>query len=174
MTKVEGLTFHNLYVEELNAVLAAEKLLVKIIPQFILFSSSKELREQLDLYLSHVQRHVEQMYQAFHHLNEYASNRPEKTILGFEEDMVYLVHMGGISPVKDALLIALLQRLIHYKIAIYGTARTYARHLIDNETMDMLQTALIEEHKYDRNFTQMAEGGVFTTGINDEALHSNP
>ena len=49
------------------------------------------------------------------------------------------------SEVKDAGLIFAAQRVEHYEIAGYGTARAYAELLGDKEGAKLLQTTLQEE-----------------------------
>lgn len=76
---------------------------------------------------------------------------------------------GGASTVKDAALIAAAQRIEHYEMAGYGAVRTYADILEYDEISDMLQETLDEEGEADETLTDLAEGDLFTAGINEEA-----
>ena len=73
---------------------------------------------------------------------------------------------GGTAPsdVKDAALISAAQRVEHYEIAGYGTARTYARLLGDWESERLLQQTLDEEGATDHRLSDLA-----TSGINQHA-----
>jgi len=80
--------------------------------------------------------------------------------------------------VKDASIIIACQKIEHYEIASYGSARTLARHLSDaavddridfDEIADILQQTLDEESAADEQLTDIAEGGFFSSGINEEA-----
>jgi ferritin-like metal-binding protein YciE len=62
--------------------------------------------------------------------------------------------------VKDAGLIAAAQRVEHYEMAGYGTARTYAEILGDKEGASLLQTTLEEERATDQKLTKLAESAV--------------
>jgi ferritin-like metal-binding protein YciE len=61
---------------------------------------------------------------------------------------------------RDAALIGAAQRVEHYEIAGYGTARTYARMLGHDRAAQLLQTTLEEEGNTDHRLTRIAEGMV--------------
>jgi ferritin-like metal-binding protein YciE len=64
------------------------------------------------------------------------------------------------SEVKDAGLISAAQRVEHYEIAGYGTARTYAEILGDSEGAQLLQTTLGEEASTDEKLTKLAKSSI--------------
>jgi ferritin-like metal-binding protein YciE len=66
----------------------------------------------------------------------------------------------GDPDVKDAALIAAAQRVEHYEIAGYGTARTFAQRLGKQEAARLLQQTLDEEAAADEKLTQIAEQHV--------------
>jgi ferritin-like metal-binding protein YciE len=87
-----------------------------------------------------------------------------------------LVHEGektiateGDPTVKDAALIAAAQRVEHYEIAAYGTARTLADELDLDDAQDLLDQTLDEEANADKLLTKIATGGMLKTGINEQA-----
>ena len=80
-----------------------------------------------------------------------------------------IIDAPGTPAVKDAALIAAAQRVEHYEIAGYGTVRTFARHLKQDEHVRILQTTLDEEAQTDELLTKLAEGGISNEGINEEA-----
>jgi ferritin-like metal-binding protein YciE len=59
--------------------------------------------------------------------------------------------------VRDAGLIAAAQRVEHYEMAAYGTVRTYARQLGQQQAASLLQQTLDEEGTTDKKLTQLAE-----------------
>lgn len=64
------------------------------------------------------------------------------------------------SDVMDAAIIGACQKIEHYEIACYGTARTFARQLGLNEIAQLLQQTLDEEYQADDLLTNLAEGGI--------------
>ncbi|HEY7470708.1 MAG TPA: DUF892 family protein, partial [Gemmatimonadota bacterium] len=57
-------------------------------------------------------------------------------------------------------IVAACQRVEHYEIAVYGTARTYARMLGEDEAVSLLEQSLAEEKNADKTLTTVAESHV--------------
>jgi len=70
------------------------------------------------------------------------------------------------TEVKDAGLISAAQRVEHYEIAGYGTARTYAELLGDKEGAKLLQTTLQEEEETDKKLTTLAKSFINVAAAN--------
>ena len=68
--------------------------------------------------------------------------------------------------VRDAAIIAAAQRVEHYEIAAYGTARTYATLLGFEEAASMLEQTLEEEKEADQTLSELADE------LNVEALEA--
>ena len=81
-----------------------------------------------------------------------------------------LVSAHGDPSAKDAALIAAAQRIEHYEIAAYGTARS-SRASLATTASRMLDETLDEESQADELLTKIAAGGLFKSGVN-EAAHS--
>ena len=67
--------------------------------------------------------------------------------------------------IKDAALIAAAQRVEHYEMSGYGTARTFAQKLGHSEAAELLQTTLDEERSADKKLTTIAEQSVNTSAL---------
>ncbi|HEX8334376.1 MAG TPA: ferritin-like domain-containing protein [Segetibacter sp.] len=67
--------------------------------------------------------------------------------------------------VMDAAIISCSQKIEHYEICGYGTAKAFARELQLKEVENLLNETLQEEYEADRLLTRMAVGG----GINEMA-----
>ena len=76
---------------------------------------------------------------------------------------------NGDPVVKDAALISAAQRVEHYEIPGYGTARTLADELDLDGAKDLLDQTLDEESNADKLLTKIATGGMLKAGINEEA-----
>jgi ferritin-like metal-binding protein YciE len=88
---------------------------------------------------------------------------------GLIEEGKEIVSATGDPVVKDAALISAAQRVEHYEISAYGTARTLADELDLGEAKDLLDQALDEESNADKLLTKIATGGMFKAGINQKA-----
>jgi ferritin-like metal-binding protein YciE len=69
----------------------------------------------------------------------------------------------GDPDVRDAGLIGAAQQVEHYEMAGYGTARSFARKLGDNQTAEILQQTLNEEGEANKKLTSIAESQVNVT-----------
>jgi ferritin-like metal-binding protein YciE len=82
-----------------------------------------------------------------------------------------VIEADGAPDVRDVALIAAAQRVEHYEIAAYGTARTLAQELGLTDAQALLDETLDEESNADKLLTKIATGGVFSSGINETATH---
>ncbi len=69
----------------------------------------------------------------------------------------------------DAALIANSQRIIHYEIAGFGTASAFAKCINESDVSTILSKLAESAGCRDREFTKIATGGWFSSGINQEA-----
>ena len=69
-----------------------------------------------------------------------------------------IAKVEGDPEVRDACIISAAQRVEHYEIASYGSARTYAQLLGHGQWAQLLQQTLDEEKQTDQKLKQLAEG----------------
>ena len=79
------------------------------------------------------------------------------------------IQMAGDPIAKDAALIAAAQRVEHYEIAAYGTARQLADDCGFDGIKDLMDQTLDEESQADKLLTKIATGGMFKAGLNQQA-----
>ncbi|MFD2256320.1 DUF892 family protein [Luteolibacter algae] len=75
------------------------------------------------------------------------------------------------SSIKDAALIANAQRIAHYEIAGFGTARAFAKKLDLDDIADMFEEMAEQSGEIDKKLTKIACGSWLSTGINDAAAN---
>ena len=80
-----------------------------------------------------------------------------------------VVEADGTGSVEDVALIAAAQRVEHYEIAAYGTARTLAKELGLRRRQGLLDDTLDEESDADKLLTKIAAGGLMSSGLNEAA-----
>ena len=80
-----------------------------------------------------------------------------------------VVKAQGQPAAKDAALIAAAQRVEHYEIAAYGTARQLADDCGFDSVRELMDQTLDEESQADKLLTKIATGGMFKAGINQKA-----
>jgi ferritin-like metal-binding protein YciE len=76
---------------------------------------------------------------------------------GLIEEATELMEEDADDAVMDAGLIAAAQKVEHYKIASYGTVRTWANLCGKKDAAELLQETLDEEAEADQKLTELAE-----------------
>lgn len=162
-------SLHDLFVHELNDLYSAEKQLVTALPKMANAASSMELQDAFNLHLQQTRDHVHRLDSIFSDLGIARTEKECKAMKGLVEEGEEIIQGGGDRSVRDAALIAAAQRVEHYEMAGYGCARTFANKLGYSDVADTLQETLDEEGNTNKELTKLAEGSLFTTGINEKA-----
>src|SRR3954471_9773959 len=150
-------SFESLFEEQLQDLYDAEQRLTKALPKMAQASNNSSLKSAFQEHLRQTQNHVSRLEQVFKMLGKSAQSKTCEAMKGLVEEGDEMVSAKGDPNVKDAALIAAAQRVEHYEIAGYGTARTFARRLGKQEAVRLLQETLDEEGATDKKLTQLAE-----------------
>jgi len=152
--KVE--TLRELLIDELRDLYSAETQITKALPKLVKASSAPELQQAFELHLEETKNHVTRLEQIFDRLNESPKGKTCEGMKGLLKEGEERVGDGGESEVLDAGIIADAQRVEHYEIAAYGSARTYAELLGEREAVRLLSETLEEEKAADAKLNQVA------------------
>ena len=149
-------TLDELYTDLLKDLYSAEKQLVKTLPKMAKAAQSSDLQRAFNEHLSQTERHVERIEKIFSDLD--GSPRGKKCV-GMEglvkegDEILKETDKGAM----DAGLIAAAQKVEHYEMAGYGTARTWAQMMGHSKAARILQETLDEESQANEKLTQIAE-----------------
>lgn len=157
-----------LYLEELRDLYSAETQLVKALPKMAKGASSDELKEAFESHLEQTKEHVERLTEIFDRLEEKPTGKTCKAMKGLIEEGSEMLEEDGEESVIDAGLIAAAQRVEHYEIAGYGTVRTLANLLGEEEAAELLQQTLDEEGETDKQLSELAEGIVNEKALSED------
>lgn len=153
-------TLHDLYLNELRDLYSAETQLLEALPKMADAATSSQLRAAFTAHLEETEGHVSRLEEIFDALGEETGGETCKAMEGLIREGEDYVKAGGDKDVRDAGLIGAAQRVEHYEIAGYGTARTLAARLGESEAADKLQATLDEEGEADHKLTEIAESEV--------------
>jgi ferritin-like metal-binding protein YciE len=156
--KLESL--RDLLLEELRDLYNAEKQLVDALPKMSEAATSTDLKSAFDHHLGQTQEHVSRLKSIFSHLGEKPTGETCEAMKGLIKEGESFIQAKGNMDVRDAGLIGTAQRVEHYEIAGYGTARALARRLGDERVAEVLQKTLNEEGKANEKLTSIAERQV--------------
>ena len=162
-------SLQDVFVEQVEDLYSAEKQLVTALPKMAAAAQSDELKQAFEHHLEETRGHVQRLEQIFGDVGISSPSEHCKGMEGLIAEGEEVVTATGDSKAKDAALIAAAQRVEHYEIAAYGTARTLAGDLGFDDAKDLLDQTLDEESDADKLLTKIATGGMFATGVNEEA-----
>ena len=156
-------TLNNLLEEELKDIYDAEKKLVKALPKMAKGASSEDLRTAIEEHLEVTKGQVQRLEQVFELLGKPAKAKPCAGMKGLIEEGEEVLSEDASEELMDAAIIGAAQRVEHYEIAAYGTARTFAERLGLTKIASLLEETLNEEKQADETLTEISEqllGGI--------------
>src|SRR5687768_2421582 len=155
---------------EIDDLYSAEEQIIDALPKMVEKATDAQLKKALNEHLQVTKRQKERLEKVKQLLEE--NNQEEKSEPGFLEKLFggskckgteglikegeKLMGENMESKVRDAAIIAAAQKIEHYEISGYGTARAYAMQLGLNEVEQLLTETLNEEYKADNDLTALA------------------
>jgi ferritin-like metal-binding protein YciE len=152
-------TAEDLFVGQIQDLYDAEERLVKALPKMAKASTSPELKKAFEDHLRQTEGHVERLDQVFAELGQDSKKKACEAMKGLIKEGEEQMEIEA-GPVRDAALIAAANRVEHYEMAGYGTARTLATGLGLTMSANLLEQTLKEEKQADAKLTQIAEQTV--------------
>jgi ferritin-like metal-binding protein YciE len=156
-------TLKELFVMELQDLYDAENQIIKALPKMIKATSSPELRSGLEAHLQETLEHPKRIQQILESMDEDVKGKKCKGMQGLLAEGSELLGEKLSDEVEDAGIIGAAQRVEHYEIAAYGTARSIAELLELDDAVSLLEQTLEEEKAADEKLTAVSES------VNDAA-----
>ncbi len=153
-------TLDDMYMDLLKDLYSAEKQLVKALPKMAKSANASDLQDAFQEHLKQTEGHVDRIERIFSDMG--GSPRGKKCVgmEGLVEEGSEVMKEDAEPEVRDAGLIAAAQKVEHYEIASYGTARTWANRLGYHDAAQMLQQTLDEESVANEKLTRIAESHI--------------
>jgi len=153
-------SLENLLADELKDMYSAESQLIKALPKMAKAVNSEDLRAIFEGHLKETHKHVKRLERICEQLEITPKGKKCLGMEGLIEESKDILK-GNIEPEPlEAGLIGAAQRLEHYEIAAYGTARAHARQLGFMDVADQLAQTLEEEKKANDKLSQIAENKI--------------
>lgn len=153
-------TLDELLEDELKDLHDAENQLIKALPQMAKAAESNDLREAFEKHLEQTRLHLQRIEEICNDLKIQPRGKKCVGIRGAIKEGEEIIQSDMGSEPKQAALIGAAQRVEHYEIAAYGTARAHARQLGYVKAFELLSQTLNEEKDTDQKLTQLAENRV--------------
>lgn len=150
-------TLQELFLDELKDLYSAEKQIVRALPKIAKACSSPELQQALLQHLEETKGQVERLEQIAGMVGKKLAGKTCTGMKGALEEGSEMVEDTEKGPVRDAGLISAAQRVEHYEMAGYGSAKIFAKLLGLNEAAELLDATLAEEKAADKKLTEVAK-----------------
>lgn len=160
-------TLNDLLIEELKDLYSAETQLTKALPKLAKAASNEELKAGFEEHLEQTKVHVSRLERIFELLGASPKGKKCAAMEGLIQEGSEKIELEADPAIKDAALIGAAQKVEHYEIAGYGTVRTWAEVLGEDEVASILEETLDEESETDEKLTELSET------INEEADQPN-
>lgn len=153
-------TLKDLFMEQIKDLYHAERQLLNVLPKLSTAASSDSLKTALDAHAEETREHITRLDRVFELMNEPPVERKCRAMMGIIAEASDVLNECGTEEVRDAAIVSSTQRIQHYELAGYGTARTYAETIGADEAAKVLQLTLDEERNMDNMLTELAQNAV--------------
>ena len=146
-------TLQELLVDELKDLYSAEKQIVRALPKIIKAVTTEDLKEGLANHLEETKGQVSRLEKIGEILGKKMTGKTCVGMKGVLEEGAEVLDDTDKGLVRDAALISACQRVEHYEMAGYGSARDFAKMLGESEIAQLLDETLTEEKNADKTLT---------------------
>jgi ferritin-like metal-binding protein YciE len=150
-------TMQELLIDELKDIYNAEKQITKALPKIAKSVTSQELRTAIESHLHETEGQIDRLDKIFEILGKNPRGKTCHGMQGVLEEGSEAIEDTEKSPIRDAALISAAQRVEHYEMAAYGSAREFARLLGQKEIVSLLEATLKEEKAADEKLSVIAK-----------------
>jgi ferritin-like metal-binding protein YciE len=157
-TKFEDM--NDLLLEQVEDLYDAENRISSALPKMADAASSPELQAAFRDHLVETKGHIDRLERVFSLLGKKPERETCDAMKGLISEGEDMIEAKGDDHVRDAALIAAAQRVEHYEMAGYGSARNFAKRLGKDDVAALLQETLNEEGEADEKLTRIAESTV--------------
>ena len=145
--------------DELKDIYSIEQQLIKALPKMAK-AADGELRNAFENHLVQTRIQADRIQAICDQLNISPKGKKCMGMQGILKEGEEVLAADSSPDSLKAALIGAAQRVEHYEIAAYGTARTHARQLGYISTVNLLEQTLEEEKQADQKLTSLAENNV--------------
>ena len=156
----EVTTFDEMSLAGLQDIYDAEHQITQALPKMTEAATSPKLKQAFEKHLAETQGQITRLEKVFDLLGEKPKRKACVATKGLIAEGNEHIKEVAKGPVLDAVLIEGAQKIEHYEIASYGTARTYANQVGQTEIAALLEETLKEEEATDLALTALAESGI--------------
>jgi ferritin-like metal-binding protein YciE len=162
--------YQEMMIKDLQDLYQSEMAQESELPQLASVATNEALRTALQDHATETQRHTLRLREVLEIMGQTAGGNGQVTpaVHGLLSEAHKKSKEATDPAMRDLALIAAAQKMEHYEIACYGTARAMARTAGMDEAARLLQMTLDEEEAADKRLTEVA------LPIHKQAAQSDP
>ena len=145
-----------LLIDELKDLYHAENQLIHALPRMVKAATNRDLKSGFAAHLEQTHGHVERLAQALKILGVPVKGKTCHAMKGLIDEGAEAIESNAPDAVRDAALIGAAQRVEHYEMAGYGTARAFAQVLGQRQIVELLQATLDEETDTNKRLAELS------------------
>jgi len=149
-------TLEDLLVEQVRDLYDAEKQLVRALPKMAEAANSEDLQNAIQGHLEETKNQVSRLERIFQELDKPSKGKPCKAMRGLVAEGSEVLESDSEETLSDLAMIAAAQRVEHYEISAYGTAKAIAQQLGHDTIVSLLEETEEEEKAADGKLTEIA------------------
>jgi ferritin-like metal-binding protein YciE len=150
-------TMQELLLDELKDLYSAEKQIVRALPKLAKAATSPDLKQALTNHLEETEGQVSRLERIAEMVGKKLTGKTCVGMKGVLEEGSEVLEETDKGTVRDAAMIAAAQRVEHYEMAGYGSAREFAKMLGLSEVASLLGETLEEEKAADKLLSGIAK-----------------
>ena len=150
-------TLKDLYIHELKDLYSAEKQIIKALPKMAKAATNKQLAAGFEEHFEQTKQHAARLEKILTSHDESTRGPKCEGMEGVLKEGGEMIKEDAEEEVRDAGLIAAAQRVEHYEMAGYGSARTYAELLGDQQGAQLLLDYLNRRIRYGQKINQVGQ-----------------
>jgi ferritin-like metal-binding protein YciE len=150
-------TMQELLIDELKDLYSAEKQIVRALPKLAKAATSPDLKQALTDHLKETEGQVTRLEQIAEIVSKKLTGKTCVGMKGVLEEGSEVLEDTDKGTVRDAAMIAAAQRVEHYEMAGYGSAREFAKMLGLSDVASLLDETLEEEKAADKLLSGIAK-----------------
>lgn len=165
-------SLQDLFQEQIKDLYSAENQLLKAMPKMAKKASSEKLQKAIEDHRVQTEQQVERLKKIGEIGGFKLTGKVCAAMKGLIEEAQESMGELEKGPILDAAIVADAQRIEHYEISGYGTARTLAEHLGNSQMVKLLQQTLKEESATDEKLTKIVEKDIYPEAARmEESVH---
>ena len=157
------------YIKKLAMALSMEETIIEHLPVMISSSANENLRTGLTDHLEQTRQQRQRLITILSAYGSASLTEPDEPFAAMMEQAGIEIAQMEDTDVRDAIIIASAQKVEHYEMACYGTLIQWAQELDDSDARAHLKDTLGEEKMANKKLSEIAEGGILTTGVSEKA-----